>query len=251
MSDDTLVAALARAQAKFGPVLKSHTNPHFGSKYADLADVLGVVRPALAAEGIAIVQPIEVDTDTGHSFLVTRLLFADDALESRMPLQIDQKAQDLGSRLTYLRRFQLSALVGVAAEDDDDGNAANEAPTRTRTPRERTYVAERTTDSPQPAGNLPATDKQQGAIVAKLKTCGASKRDEQVALLKHLTGFDSVKALTKQQASDVIDQLAPYEAGQEWGMFVYSNGGAVGVVNVGEEPFEMGDPDGSAPGFAS
>jgi hypothetical protein len=228
MTDD-LVASLARAQANMPPIPKNHENKHFGSRYADIADVLAVVRPVLAAEGIALVQATRI-TEQGTE-LVTALLKGMERLESVLPLQMDQKAQDLGSRLTYLRRYALCALVGVAAEDDDDGNAASTAPPRTRVPRDKP-AAQWNEDNG-------ATEPQQKAIAAKLGALGASKKDEKVALLKHLTGFESTKDLSKQQASDVLDTLKPFEDGAEWGMFVYSNAGVVSIVEVGEEPFDV------------
>ena len=249
MSDDSLVAALARAQAKFTTVAKSHeaevptkAGGKFTYTYANLADTISAVLPILAAEGIALLQPILM-TEFGP-VLSTQVRKGSDMIESVFPLRVEGlQPQAVGSLITYSRRYCLTSLLAIAT-DDDDGQAAQDAPVRypsepSYTPRERTYTSERGDDRPQPAGSLPATDKQQGAIVAKLKTCGASKRDEQVALLKHLTGFESVKALTKQQASEVFDALLPYEEGKEWGMFVYSNAGAVSVVNVGEEPFEL------------
>jgi hypothetical protein len=135
---DGLVAALARAQAKFKPVLKASTNPHFKSKYADLATVLDVVRPALAAEGIAVLQPV-AETDRGF-VLRTELRKGDEVLVSEMPLSFEGTPQQIGSALTYYRRYGLSALVCVAAEEDDDGNAAQPAPPRERAqaPRDRT-----------------------------------------------------------------------------------------------------------------
>lgn len=129
-----LVAALARAQANFGPVKKSKTNKHFGSNYADLADVIAAVVPALNKEGIAVVQPIEAGD------LVTRLLLGDDILESRVPLSLEGKPQEIGSELTYMRRYCLAALLGVASEDDDDGNAAQDV---ARPSRDKPYQAER------------------------------------------------------------------------------------------------------------
>ncbi len=125
-----LVAALARAQAKFTKIDKGQENKHFGSQYADIAAVLAVVRPVLAAEGIAVVQPIRLTVDGCE--LVTALLKGEERIESVLPLDVDGKEQALGSRLTYLRRYQLCALVGVHPEgDDDDGNAASEAPRET------------------------------------------------------------------------------------------------------------------------
>lgn len=152
MSEDSLVAALARAQAKMPPVHKTKVNPHFKSTYADLADVLAAVRPTLAAEGIALVQPIRV-TEHGAE-LVTALLKGAERIESALPLPLDQKPQDMGSRLTYLRRFMLAALVGVAAEDDDDGNAAQAAqPARKKVQATVTETkAPRNVDAPMPDG---------------------------------------------------------------------------------------------------
>jgi hypothetical protein len=128
MADDGLVAALARAQTAMSHPKKTKTNPHFKSDYADLADVLNAVRPALNAEGIAVVQTVE-DGD-----LVTELWKGHEFLRSRLPLNLDVKPQELGSQLSYLRRYALSAITGVASEADDDGNAAQTAPARTQTP---------------------------------------------------------------------------------------------------------------------
>jgi hypothetical protein len=124
VADDGLVAALARAQKAMSHPKKTKTNPHFKSDYADLADVLNAVRPALNEQGIAIVQTV----DNGD--LVTELRYNDEVIASRLPLNLDVKPQELGSQLSYLRRYALSAIVGVASEADDDGNAAQTAPVR-------------------------------------------------------------------------------------------------------------------------
>jgi hypothetical protein len=126
---DGIAAALARAQARFTTITKDRTANagKYGYSYADIADVLASVRPVLAAEGIAIVQPVEV-TDNGM-VLVTRLLCGSEAIESRMALPIEGEApQQVGSLMTYYRRYALCALVGVAPEnEDDDGQAAQQS----------------------------------------------------------------------------------------------------------------------------
>lgn len=159
MSDDSLVAALARAQAEFPPIQKNHTNPHFRSRYADLSDVLGAVRPVLAKHGIAVVQQCRWSGDQYE--LVTALLFGKDRIESCLPFPVDAKPQDMGSRLTYLRRYALAALVGVAAEDDDDGNAAQTAqPARKKVQATVTETkAPRNTDAPMPDGEALSFDQ--------------------------------------------------------------------------------------------
>ena len=128
---DNLVAALARCQAKFPPIVKGHDNPAFkGSKYADVADILAIVRPVLAAEGIAVSQYTETDGETGAVTLITSLLYGPGGLGSGMssafPLHIAGLTdQQVGSKLTYNRRYQLCALLGVhPVGDDDDGNLA-------------------------------------------------------------------------------------------------------------------------------
>lgn len=222
-----LVAALARAQLVMPTIPKSHTNPHFGSRYADIADVLAVVRPVLAKEGIAITQTTRV-TDAGCE-LVTCLLKGDDRLESAMPLQIDQKAQDLGSRLTYLRRYALCALVGVAAEDDDDGHAASNAPPRTRTTPAKPSGYDRGGAAPgAPTGPMvPSTEKQQNHVMALFAETTLTERDDQKGLLRVITGKESVKALTKGQASSVIDVLQLVKDGTHG--FTWDNSGGVHV----------------------
>lgn len=121
---DDLVAALARAQAKFPAITKAHTNPHYKSKYADLSDVLAAVRPVLAAESVFVSQPIQTD-DEGRVTLETSLAGYGERLSSALPLYLDgMTPQQLGSTLTYYRRYMLASMLGVAAEDDDDGNAA-------------------------------------------------------------------------------------------------------------------------------
>lgn len=132
MTDDCIAAALARAQAKFPPITKGRkakvptkTGGEYSYDYADIGDVLTAVRPVLAAEGIAVVQATE-DSEHGY-LLVTKLLWRDQSIEGRMPLPIENAGpQQVGSLLTYYRRYGLTALIGVAAEDDDDGRSAQE-----------------------------------------------------------------------------------------------------------------------------
>ena len=92
--------------------------------YADIGDVLASARPVLAKHGISIMQiPLPKG---GMMMLVTRLSHAGQWIEGDYPVcQIGADHQQMGSALTYSRRYALTAMIGVAAEDDDDGaNAA-------------------------------------------------------------------------------------------------------------------------------
>jgi hypothetical protein len=113
--------------------VKSHTNPAFkGSQYADVADVLEIVRPILAAEGIAFSQITDVNAETGAVDLVTKLMLGTESMWSRFPLHIaGLTPQGIGSLMTYTKRYQACAILGVhPVGDDDDGNnaAAQTAP---------------------------------------------------------------------------------------------------------------------------
>lgn len=118
-----LFAALALAQGEVENAAKNSANPHFKSKYADLAEVLNTVRPVFAKHGLSVMQStgydgalVSVTTLLGHSSggYIT-------AQASCVPAKSD--AQGVGSATTYLRRYSLAAMAGVAQEDDD-GNAA-------------------------------------------------------------------------------------------------------------------------------
>lgn len=122
-----VAAALVKAQKAFGPALKTNTNPHFKSKYADLSACIEAVIDALNANGIALIQR-NVETDTG---VCVETVFVHESGEmlSSGPLHVPAAKQDpqgYGSALTYARRYSLMAACGIAPEDDD-GNAAAKA----------------------------------------------------------------------------------------------------------------------------
>ena len=121
---DTLASALAAAQGEMSNASKNAKNPHFKSTYADLASLRDAVIPVLAAHGIACVQLCDGD---GQSVSVTtRLLFGAESMDcGRLTIPIGgarNPAQAVGAAITYARRYQLGAVAGVAAEDDD-GNS--------------------------------------------------------------------------------------------------------------------------------
>ena len=121
----TIAEALAAAQAEITDPAKDSVNPHFKSRYADLATILKTVRPVLARHGIAIVQTTEI-ADAGNVVLVTSLRWRGDSIIGRYPVApVKADPQGYGSAMTYARRYALQAIVGVAADDDDDGNAAS------------------------------------------------------------------------------------------------------------------------------
>ena len=127
---DQLATALAKAQAAMEGAVKDSTNPHFQSRYADLASVWGACRAALTANGLAVVQAVRVAD--GRVYVRTILLHASGQwISSELGMQpVDLKPQAIGSCITYGRRYGLAAMVGVAPEDDDgEGAEGRKEPT--------------------------------------------------------------------------------------------------------------------------
>lgn len=130
---DKLAAALSKAQAdlKNPPKtrtvkIQAKTGGSYTYHYADLADVLDCVRETLAQNGLAVTQ-IVTRRDTG-TVLLTRLLHTSGQyVESEYPLPSLAGAQEMGSAITYARRYSLCPLLGIAGETDDDAQQAEEA----------------------------------------------------------------------------------------------------------------------------
>jgi len=117
-------SALVKAQKEFGPALKTSTNPHFRSRYADLSACVEAVIDALNNNGIFLLQK-NMEVQGGVSI---ETVFVHESGESMSCGSLfvpatKQDAQGYGSALTYARRYSLMAACGIAPEDDD-GNAA-------------------------------------------------------------------------------------------------------------------------------
>lgn len=119
-----LSAALAKAQGQIEGAKKDSANPHFKSRYADLASCWDACREALSKNGLAVIQApgeaaeglVEMTTLLTHE--------SGEWISERLTIPLAKvDAQGYGSAVTYARRYALTAMVGIAPEDDD-GNAA-------------------------------------------------------------------------------------------------------------------------------
>lgn len=122
-----LAPALAKAQSELSNATLNKVNPHFKSKYADLAGIRDTVTPVLSKHGLSIVQYTEV-TNIGFCLVTMLLHESGQHIEGRYPLpELLEKPQAMGSAVTYARRYTLSAMCGISAEEDDDGEAVHNA----------------------------------------------------------------------------------------------------------------------------
>lgn len=146
----TIAEALATAQSKMGNAVKNSVNPHFKNRYADLSAVRDVVIPALTAEGIACIQ--HVDGADGSVTVRTTLHWGETTIEAgNCSIKIDGRnaAQAVGSASTYLRRYQLAAMGGIAQEDDD-GQTATSAPRAQQNQQQRPAPTQQRQSAPAP-----------------------------------------------------------------------------------------------------
>ena len=129
----SLAAALAAAQGEMSNPHKNSKNPHFRSTYADLESVRDAAIPVLSKHGIALIQKIEGDGSTVS--VNTVLLGYDSTLDCgtiSLPLGGTKNlGQAAGSAVSYLRRYSISSICGLASTEDDDGNSLDVAPRRT------------------------------------------------------------------------------------------------------------------------
>lgn len=134
---DKIASALVKAQKAFGPALKTHTNPAFKSRYADLGACIEAVIDALNGAGIALIQK-QHPNDGGVTVETIFVHESGEMLSAGMLSvpAVKQDPQGYGSALTYARRYSLMAACGIAPEDDD-GNAASK-PRQQQAPQQTT-----------------------------------------------------------------------------------------------------------------
>jgi hypothetical protein len=124
-----IASALVKAQREFGPALKSSTNPHFRSKYADLSACIEAVIGSLNNQGIYLMQLTE-EHDGGVKVSTVFIHESGEQLSGGSLFMPATKhdAQGFGSALSYARRYSLMAACGIAPEDDDGNQATKSAP---------------------------------------------------------------------------------------------------------------------------
>ena len=215
--DEAFVAALGELTnpvASETASIETRGGGSYGYSYADLPSIMAAVRPVLAQHGLAVTQ--EVHSGGGDALVVeTRVLHSSGgaitsgALVVRMP----PNPQQTGSTITYLRRYQLCALLGIAA-DDDDGRAASAV---TQPPRKRTATTRRRDTQSQSNAvetplQRPLTDAQRRRIMALFSALGLNgeqHRPARIAYTSNAIGREitTTNDVTLEEAGVLIDAL--------------------------------------------
>jgi len=124
MSPDVIKQLMA-AMKQFRPLVKDKNNPFFKSKYADLPQVYDVVKGPLQEHGFILLQGTGHWPDNGGAYIKTQLLHVSgEEFSSTYDLPPGLDAQKMAAAVTYGKRVALCALLALAADDEDDGEAA-------------------------------------------------------------------------------------------------------------------------------
>ena len=133
-----LAGALAKAQGAVEGASKDTANPFFKSKYADLSSVWTACRQALSSNGLAVTQTTEAGTGDAVTVVTTLMHSSGQWIRGRLTMRpVKADPQGIGSCITYIRRYSLAAMVGVAPEDDD-GEGASGRQTKPERPVQQT-----------------------------------------------------------------------------------------------------------------
>lgn len=132
-----LIKALIAFQEKIQPVTKGSENPFFRSTYASLTDIWLTVQPVLTANGLAISQTTR-SIEQGMEVITTLYHSSGEEISGAIPVFFRRdevvkgeifphilSMQEVGSAITYARRYGLSAILGIVTDEDDDGNSAS------------------------------------------------------------------------------------------------------------------------------
>lgn len=163
----------------------------YSYKYATLPGILQAVRPILQKHGLAVLQnaseggngSVDISTMLVHSsgeYLVLEAL----------PMPLGHTAQETGSAITYGRRYQLLAALGLAADDDDDGATA--------APRQNYSSSSSGTQARATESQVAALDRmyrERGLPVPDLASLSKSEASRL---------FDEVKAIPKPTKGDKL-----------------------------------------------
>jgi hypothetical protein len=140
---DKIFPALLKAKKNIGGATKNSKNPAFRYHYADLNAYLDVIEEPLEENGLILLQPLS--EDDGNSYVESRIVHAESGqfIANRIKLLLGKHdMQQLGSAVTYGRRYSLASLLGMKAEDDD-GHASTQAKNKRETPDETNKRLER------------------------------------------------------------------------------------------------------------
>ncbi|SFJ82682.1 ERF family protein [Thermoflavimicrobium dichotomicum] len=242
-----LAAALCKFQANLPPIKKNkkvevqtEKGTSYSYSYADLAEIVETIKPILKECGLCFRQEPVQDSNGNIIGVYTELYHESGEFIFSEPVTfgaVSTKPQGVGSILTYARRYSLCLALGIAAEEDDDANIAQDNEfTNKKQPQQQPPSNQQQTQQPQQRNQPPQQKQQQAQAqqtqyrsapqpqqqtpykplkgmatkpqIGKIKQLTEKWPDEEYRLiLTFFTGKQSSTELTKQEASDFITLL--------------------------------------------
>jgi hypothetical protein len=205
-----LAAALAAFQAEMPTVPKSHTakvptksGGNYSYTYADLADVTEAAMPILAKHGLAFSTCPQATERGGYELRGILLHNSGETVEGTLPIA-GNSPQEMGSSLTYMRRYLLGCMTGLVTDDDDDGSLAQQS----KAPKQPARKRQAAPAKPAETGEA-MSDKTRAQMFALLNERGITEKDTQIAGISAVIGrqIDSRSELTEAEAQQVIQSL--------------------------------------------
>jgi hypothetical protein len=198
-----LGAALALAQNEIEAASKDSLNPHFKSRYADLASVWGACRKALCKNGLAVLQPVSAGGSQQVTVTTILLHKSGEWIAGDLTLAAAQATpQAIGSAITYGRRYGLASMVGVAPDEEDDGEAAEGRGQTQSAPQGRAPAPPR---AAPPTGTRTITEAQSKRLWAIARE--HSRSNDDVKALLEVYGFESTKDITTEKYDEIVTAL--------------------------------------------
>lgn len=158
-----LAASLVKAQREMSNAKKDAKNPFFKSVYADLNSVREAVTPALHDQGISVLQ-LNLH-ENGKNFVRTTLLHESGEYicsDTEIVVKEASNPQALGSAISYARRYGLSSMLSVGAQDDDgEGGMGRQSFTVSKASTAPAQTTATPAKSPNPFAPAPAAPKQE------------------------------------------------------------------------------------------
>lgn len=190
---------------------KDAKNPHFKNDYATLDTIIDEVRPLLAKHGLVIMQFPGGDGE--HYTLRTMLVHESGEYIESEPLTmkpVKNDPQGIGSCTTYARRYSLSAMLSLNTGEDDDGEKASRDNTTAQPPAAPPSAPRQASST-----NAPSGSSGPAALIseAQIKYCHKIKSDKGISeddfrtMISAIPGRESIKELTKSEASVFINKL--------------------------------------------
>lgn len=204
-----LAAALAAAQGEMASAIKDSVNPHFKSRYADLASTWDACRGPLSKHGIAVVQ-IPGNRQGGVNVTTTIAHKSGEWMSCTIGAETSAKPQHVGSAITYLRRYGLAAMVGIAPDDDDGEAAQGRSDSRGSSGGKNGRGGAKSKSGGKRAQSAAKAQRPFEAVVASINECQTRNEMKADALVEEIRAHErraELEAVYKQRWAD-LDPVA-------------------------------------------